>query len=74
MSKATFAAALDAGPPARLNRCALCCVLDALPASEADALRVMLTDRSWSARAISEVCTQNGYPVTISQVGAHRRH
>ena len=60
-------------PKARRALCSVCSLLHGLPKAEATLLQERFDDKKISHTALSKVLRDNGYSVSDSVVGRHRR-
>jgi len=61
-------------PDIRRAWCSVCSLLKTLPPKEAQALKLRMDNSRISHMSISTVLTDNGYPISDSTVGRHRRN
>jgi hypothetical protein len=60
-------------PDIRRAWCSVCSLLKTLPPKESQALKLRMDNARISHMSISAVLTDNGYPISDSTVGRHRR-
>ena len=60
-------------PTARRALCSVCSLLQGLPKAEATLLQERFDDKTVSHTALSKVLRDNGYSISDSVVGRHRR-
>jgi hypothetical protein len=61
-------------PDIRRAWCSVCSLLKTLPPKESQALKLRMDNARISHMSISAVLTDNGYPISDSTVGRHRRN
>ena len=61
-------------PDIRRAWCSVCSLLKTLPPKESQALKLRMDNARISHMSISAVLTDNGYPISESTVGRHRRN
>jgi hypothetical protein len=60
-------------PHPRKAWCSVCELLKKLSPKESQALQVRIDNKNITHMAISSVLTNNGYPISDSTIGRHRR-
>ena len=60
-------------PDARRAWCSVCDLLGKLPAKEQQALKLRMENKNITHMSISHVLKNNGYSISDSTVGRHRR-
>jgi hypothetical protein len=60
-------------PHSRRAWCSVCELLKKLPLKENQALQARMGNKNITHMAISSVLTNNGYPISDSTIGRHRR-
>lgn len=60
-------------PDTRRAWCSVCTLLQNLPSNESEALKLRMDNPKITHMAIHEVLQKNGYPISDSTIGRHRR-
>jgi hypothetical protein len=60
-------------PDTRRAWCSVCTLLNELPPRESAALQLRMDNKRITHMSISGVLTENGYPISDSTIGRHRR-
>jgi hypothetical protein len=61
-------------PESRRAWCSVCNLLKELPPKESEALKMRMSNTRITHISISAVLTNNGYPISDSTIGRHRRN
>ena len=60
-------------PEVRRAWCSVCSLLKQLPPKESEALKLRMDNPRISHTSIASILTDNGYPISDTTIGRHRR-